>query len=89
MPPKKSTEADISVLNYQAEQNMKEHQEIKDMIKNLSDVVINWIKAQDEKIQKQEEKFVMKKELRAVSWVIGFLAVVVWLIINLWKTLAQ
>lgn len=89
MPPKKNTEADISVLHYQAEQNMKEHQEIKDMIKNLSDVIVDWMKTQDEKIQKQEERFVMKKELRAVSWVIWFLAVVIWLVINLWRAVAQ
>lgn len=65
----------LAVLETTSEQNMLDHKEIKIAIDKLTNVIEDLKKT-------QEDKFVMKKELWAVSSVVGFVAVIIGIIIN-------
>lgn len=82
----------LAVLESTSQQNMIDHQEIKDSIKGLitkidwlGNQIMTGLEKQDDKIQRQEEKFIMRREAWAVSWVIGFLVLVLWIILNIFK----
>jgi len=61
---------------------MIDHKEIKVAIERLTKTIEDFKTVQETKLSSREEKFVMKKELWAVSSVIGFIAVIIGIIIN-------
>ena len=89
MPPKKDWERIASLETFN-EINMREHQELKDLVKwidtkfdNFIIQITNLIAKQDEKINKQEDKFIMRREAWAITWAVWIVAVIIWIIINL------